>query len=208
MKHVTIPITSMDGAKKLTPNQRNLLIILEDATLMSVRDEIQFLRSLPEIMHGSKLTDSYCVKVLSIIERRMKQIRRGWGKEKTEQYEAALLDAVDGCDTERAGLKREIRAALVQKVRWQDIDRAEHIATASGLLDAAQRAHTWLTGKKHTYDEARDALGMVDERLECQLLNEGRLPKLGEAQQAFANLFDKLCTEVLDKFTKKQTKKE
>lgn len=206
MKHVTIPTTALGGAKKLTPNQRNLLIILEDATLMSVRDEIQFLRSLPEIMHGSKLTDSYCVKVLSIIERRMKQIRRGWGKDKTEQYESALLDAVDGCDTERAGLKREVRAALVQKVRWQDIDRAEHIATVSGLLDAAQRAHTWLTGKRHTYDEARDALGMVDERLECQLLNEGRLPQLGGAQKAFAKLFDRLCTEVLDKFTEKQTK--
>lgn len=206
MKHVAIPTTSMDGAKQLTPDQRNLLIILEDATLMSVRDEIQFLRSLPEIMHGSKLTDSYCVKVLSIIERRMKQIRRGWGKEKTEQYEAALLEAVDGCDTERAELKREIRAALVQKVRWQDIDRAEHIATASGLLDAAQRAHTWLTGKKHTYDEAREALGMVDERMECRLLNEGRLPQLGGAQKAFAKLFDRLCTEVLDKFTEKQTK--
>lgn len=206
MKHVTIPTTTLCGAKKLTPDQRNLLIILEDATLMSVRDEIQFLRSLPEIMHGSKLTDSYCIKALSVIERRMKQIRRGWGKEKTEQYESALLDAVDGCDTERAGLKREVRAALVQKVRWQDIDRAEHIATASGLLDAAQRAHTWLTGKKHTYDEARDALGMVDERLECQLLNEGRMPQLGGAQQAFSNLFNRLCTEVLDKFTERQTK--
>lgn len=206
MTHVAIPTTSLDGSKRLTPNQRNLLIILEDATLMSVRDEIQFLRSLPEIMHGSKLTDSYCVKVLSIIERRMKQIRRGWGNEKTEQYEAALLEAVDGCDTERAELKREVRAALVQKVRWQDIDRAEHIATASGLLDAAQRAHTWLTGKKHTYDEARDALGMVDERLECQLLNEGRMPQLVGAQQAFAKLFDRLCTEVLEKFTEKQTK--
>ena len=206
MKHVKIPTTSMDGTKDLTPDQRNLLIILEDATLMSVRDEIQFLRSLPEIMHGSKLTDSYCVKVLSVIERRMKQIRRGWGKEKTEQYEAALLEAVDGCGTERAYLKREIRNAMMQKVRWQDIDRAEHIATASGLLDAAQCAHTWLTGKKHTYDDARDALGMVDERLECQLLNEGRMPQLGGAQQTFAKLFDKLCTEVLDKFTEKQTK--
>lgn len=206
MKHVAIPTTSLDGSKRLTPNQRNLLIILEDATLMSVRDEIQFLRSIPEIMHGSKLTDSYCVKVLSIIERRMKQIRRGFGKEKTDRYEAALLEAVDGCDTERADLKREIRSALVQKVRWQDIDRAEHIATASGLLDSAQRAHTWLTGKKYTYDEARYALGMVDLRLECQLLNEGRLPQLEGAQQAFAKLFDRLCTEVLDKFTEKQTK--
>lgn len=206
MKHVSIPTTLLDGSKQLTPNQRNLLIILEDATLMFVRDEIQFLRSLPEIMHGSKLTDSYCVKVLSIIERRMKQIRRGWGKEKTEQYEAALLEAVDGCDTERAELKREIRNAMMQKVRWQDIGRAEHIATASGLLDAAQRAHMWLTGKKHTYDEARDALGMVDERLECQLLNEGRLPEMEGAQLAFVKLFDCLCTEVLEKFTEKQTK--
>lgn len=206
MKHVTIPITSLDGSKDLTHDQRNLLIILEDATLMFVRDEIQFLRSLPEIMRGSKLTDSYCVKVLSVIERRMKQIRRGWGKDKTEQYEAALLEAVDGCDTERADLKREIRSAMVQKVRWQDIDRAEHIATASGLLDAAQRAHTWLTGKKHTYDEARYALGMVDERMECQLLNDGRLPEMEGAQLAFSRLFDKLCTEVLDKFTEKQTK--
>lgn len=206
MKHVTIPITSINGAKKLTDDQRNLLIILEDATLMSVRDEIQFLRSLPEIMHGSKLTDSYCVDALSVIEKRMKQIRRGLGNEKTEQYEAALLEAVDGCDSERADLKREIRAALVQKVRWQDIDRAEHIATASGLLDAAQRAHTWLTGMRHTYDEARDALEMVDLRLECRLLNEDRLPQLGFAQQAFAKLFDRLCTEVLDKFTEKQTK--
>jgi hypothetical protein len=157
-------------------------------------------------MHGSKLTDSYCVKALSVIERRMKQIRREWGKEKTEQYEAALLEAVDGCDAERADLKLEIRNAMIQKVRWQDVDRAEHIATASGLLDAAQRAHTWLTGKKHNYDEARDALGMVDLRLECQLLNEGRLPQLEGAQQAFAKLFDRLCTEVLDKFTEKQTK--
>lgn len=206
MKHVSIPTTLLDGSKQLTPNQRNLLIILEDATLMFVRDEIQFLRSLPEIMHGAKLTDSYCVKVLSVIERRMKQIRRGWGNEKTEQYEAALLEAVDGCDAERTDLKREIKNAMMQKVRWQDIARAEHIATASGLLDAAQRAHTWLTGKKHTYDEAREALGMVDERLECQLLNEGRLPQLVGAQQAFAKLFDKLCTEVLDKFTEKQTK--
>lgn len=206
MKHVTIPTTTLGGAKKLTPDQRNLLIILEDATLMSVRDEIQFLRSLPEIMHGSRLTDSYCVKVLSVIERRMKQIRREWGKEKTEQYEAALLDAVDGCDTEREELKREIRNAMMQKVRWQDIDRAEHIATASGLLDAAQRAHTWLTDKKHTYDEARYALGMVDTILECSLLNEGRLPEMEGAQLAFAKLFDRLCTEVLDKFTEKQIK--
>lgn len=206
MKHLSIPITSIDGSKDLTRDQRNLLVILEDATLMFVRDEIQFLRSLPEIMRGSKLTDSYCVKVLSVIERRMKQIRRGLGKDKTEQYEAALLEAVDGCDTERADLKREIRSAMVQKVRWQDIDRAEHIATASGLLDAAQRAHTWLTGKKHTYDEARYALGMVDERMECQLLNDGRLPEMEGAQLAFSRLFDKLCTEVLDKFTEKQTK--
>lgn len=207
MKHVSMPITSLDGSKQLTPDQRNLLIILEDATLMYVRDEIRFLRSLPEILHGSKLTDSYCVDALSVIEKRIKQIRRGWDREKTEQYEAALLEAVDGCDAERAALKREIRAALVQKVRWQDINRAEHIATASGLLDAAQRAHTWRTGRRHTYDGARDALGMVDLRLECRLLNEGRLPQLGGAQQAFAKLFDKLCAEVLDKFTEKQTKK-
>jgi hypothetical protein len=57
MKHVAIPTTSMDGSKQLTTDQRHLLIILEDATLMSVRDEIQFLRSLPE-----KLKPLYGIK--------------------------------------------------------------------------------------------------------------------------------------------------
>lgn len=208
MKKVPIPITSPSGAKDLTPDQRNLLIILEDATLMYARDEISFLRLLPEITHGPKLTDSYCADSLAVIDKRMRQIRRLLGSEKAEQYEASLLDAVDGCDEERAHLKREIRAALVQKVRWQDIDRAEHIATACGLLEAAQRAHTWITGKRHTYAEALEALGMVDSRLECRLLNEGSLPQLGGARLAFAKLFDRLCAEVLDKFTKKQTENQ
>ena len=43
---VRIPVTSTNGKKVLTPDQRNLLIILEDATVRFVRDEIRFLRNL------------------------------------------------------------------------------------------------------------------------------------------------------------------
>lgn len=209
MKRIVQLPTTADGRKRLTPDQRNLLIILEDATLMFVRDEVRFLQNLPEVLHGGdNITRVLLVEILDTIQKRIREIRRGWGDDKTEMYEAALLTAVDDCDGARHDLKREIQAALAQKVRWQDIRRAEHIATASGLTDSAARIHEWITGRKHKYDGIRERLGEIDERLECRLLNEGRLPEMGEAQLAFARLFDSLCTAVLERFTTKEGKED
>lgn len=205
MKHVAIPTTTLGGAKKLTPDQRNLLIILEDATLRFAGAETFALSRLPELKSNG-LAKSYCYDVQEIIRKRMMEIRRGWGGDRTDGYEDALEETVAACKPELDRLRLEIRAALVQKVRWQDIDRAMHIATASGLIDCCSRCHEWLTGKRQKYSEARYALGIVDTLIGCELLNEGRLPAMEEAQTAFARLFDALCTAVLDKFTEKQTK--
>ena len=57
IRHVTVG-TGVDGRKTLTENQRNLLTILEDATVRFLRDEIRFLRNLKEVK-GSKLTMMY-----------------------------------------------------------------------------------------------------------------------------------------------------
>lgn len=205
MKHVTIPTIMLGGAKKLTPDQRNLLIILEDATLRFAGAETFAISGLKELKTNN-LCRSYCSDVQETIRRRMMEIRRGWGSDRAEGYEDALDEAVASCKPELDRLRHEIRAALVQKVRYTDIERAMHIATASGLIDCCSRCHEWITGKKQKYAEARYALGMVDTLIGCELLNEGRLPAMDEAQFAFSRLFDALCTTVLDKFTEKQTK--
>lgn len=207
MKHVTIPIASINGAKKLTPDQRNLLIILEDATMRFAGMETFALSRLPEL-RANGLAKSYCSDVQEIIRKRMMEIRRGWGGDLADDYEDRLEETVAACTPERDRLRHEIRAALAQKVRYTDITRAMHIATASGLLDCCSRCHEWLTGKRQRYAEARYALGMVDNLLQCGLLNEGRLPDMEEAQLAFARMFDALCVAVLDKFTEKQTENQ
>lgn len=207
MKHVTIPTTSINGAKKLTPDQRNLLIILEDVTLRFVGFETFALSRLPELMENG-LARSYCYEVQEIIRKRMMEIRRGWGGERADGYEDRIEEAVEACNPELDRLRHEIRAALVQKVRYQDIDRTMHIATASGLLDCCTRCHEWITGKQQKYAEARYALGMVDTLLECGLLNDGKLPDMQEAQAAFARLFDAVCTKTLEFFTEKQTENQ
>lgn len=205
MKHVTIPTTTIGGAKKLTDDQRNLLIILEDATLRFAGFETFTLSRLPEL-RINRLARSYCADVQELVRRRMMEIRRGWGGDRADGYEDRLEEVVEACKPELDRLRHEIRAALVQKVRYQDIDRAMHIATASGLIDCCARCHEWITGKKQKYAEARYALGMVDTLLGCGLLNDGKLPDMQEAQAAFSRLFDALCNAVLDKFTEKSTK--
>ena len=207
MKHVTIPTTSINGAKKLTDDQRNLLIILEDVTLRFVGFETFALSRLPELKSNG-LSKSYCYDVQEIIRKRMMEIRRGWGGERADVYEDRIEEAVEACKPELDRLRHEIRAALLQKVRYQDIDRAMHIATASGLIDCCSRCHEWLTGKRNKYAEARYALGMVDTLLECGLLNEGKLPDMQEAQSAFSRLFDAVCTKTLEFFTEKQTENQ
>ena len=204
MKHVTIPITTLGGAKKLTDDQRNLLIILEDVSLRFAGAETFALSRLPELK-ANALCRSYCYDVQEIIRRRMMEIRRGWGEDRAEGYEDRLDETVTACKPELDRLRHEIRAALVQKVRYQDIDRAMHIATASGLIDCCSRCHEWITGKRQKYAEARYALGKVDTMLGCGLLNDGKLPDMQEAQAAFARLFDAVCTKTLEFFTEKQT---
>ena len=120
-------------------------------------------------------------------------------------YDSAFEETFAACKPELDRLRHEIRAALTQKVRYTDIDRAMHIATASGLVDCCTRCHEWLTGKKQKYAEARYALGMVDTLLGCGLLNDGKLPDMQEAQASFARLFDAVCTNTLEFFTEKQT---
>lgn len=205
MKHVTIPINTIDGAKKLTPDQRNLLIILEDVTLRFAGMETFALSRLPELRENG-FARSYCYDVQEIIRRRMMEIRRGWGDDRADGYEDRLEETVAACKPELDRLRHEIRAALVQKVRWQDIDRAMHIATASGLIDCCSRCHEWITGRRQKYAEAHYALGMVDTMIGCGLLNDGKLPDMQEAQAAFARLFDAVCTKTLEFFTEKQTK--
>ena len=207
MKHVTIPTTTLGGAKKLTPDQRNLLIILEDVTLRFVGMETFALSRLPEVKDNG-LAKSYCADVQEIIRRRMMEIRRGWGGDRADDYEDRLEETFAACKPELDRLRHEIRAALVQKVRYQDIDRAMHIATASGLVDCCTRCNEWITGKRQKYDEARYALGMVDTLLECGLLNDGKLPDMQEAQAAFSRLFDTVCTKTLEFFTEKQTENQ
>ena len=202
MKHVTIPITSINGAKQLTHDQRNLLIILEDATLRFAGRETFALSRLPELRADGH-SRSYCADLQEIIRKRMMEIRRGWGGDRADGYEDRLEEVVEACKPELDRLRHEIRAALVQKVRYQDIDRATHIATASGLIDCCSRCHEWLTGKRQKYAEARYALGMVDTLLGCGLLNDGKLPDMQEAQAAFARLFDAVCTKTLEFFTEK-----
>ena len=204
MKHVTIPTATLGGAKKLTHDQRNLLIILEDVSLRFAGAETFTLSRLPELKIN-RLARSYCTDVQEIIRRRMMEIRRCWGGDRAEGYEDRLEETFAACKPELERLRHEIRAALVQKVRYQDIDRAMHIATASGLIDCCSRCHEWLTGKRQKYDEARYALGKVDTMLGCGLLNDGKLPDMQEAQLAFARLFDAVCTKTLEFFTEKQT---
>ena len=205
MKHVAIPVTTLSGAKKLTPDQRNLLIILEDATLRFAGMETFSLSRLPEL-RINRLARSYCTDVQEIIRKRMMEIRRGWGEDRADDYEDRLDETVAACKPELDRLRHEIRAALVQKVRYQDIDRAMHIATASGLIDCCTRCHEWITGKRQKYAEAHYAIGKVDTLLGCGLLNDGKLPDMQEAQAVFSRLFDALCSAVLDKFTEKSTK--
>lgn len=205
MKHISIPTTTLGGAKKLTHDQRNLLIILEDVTLRFVGFETFALSRLPELKSNT-LARSYCADVQETIRRRMMEIRRGCGGDRADNYEDRLEETVAACKPELDCLRLEIRAALVQKVRWKDIDRATHIATASGLVDCCSRCHEWLTGKKQKYAEARYALGMVDTLIGCGLLNDGKLPDMQEAQAAFSRLFDAVCTKTLEFFTEKQTK--
>lgn len=202
MKHVTIQTTTIGGAKKLTPDQRNLLIILEDATLRFAGRETFALSRLPELRANGNAR-SYCADLQEIIRKRMMQIRRGWGDDRADDYEDRLENTLEACNPELDRLRHELRAALVQKVRYQDIDRATHIATASGLVDCCARCHEWITGKRQKYDEARYALGMVDTLIGCGLLNDGKVPDMQEAQAAFSRLFDALCIAVLDKFTGK-----
>lgn len=202
MKHVTIPITSINGAKELTHDQRNLLIILEDVSLRFAGAETFALSQLNE-MKNNGLARSYCADVQEIIRKRMMEIRRGWGGDRAEDYEDRLEETFAACKPELDRLRHEIRAALTQKVRYTDIERAMHIATASGLVDCCSRCHEWLTGKRQKYAEARYALGMVDTLLGCCLLNDGKLPDMQEAQEAFARLFDAVCTKTLEFFTEK-----
>jgi hypothetical protein len=204
MRHVTIPITSIKGAKKLTDDQRNLLIILEDATLRFAGAETFAIQRLDELKADGHAR-SYCADVQEIIRHRMLEIRRGWGGDRAEDYEDRLEETVAACKPELDRLRHEIRAALAQKVRYNDIDRAMHIATASGLIDCCARCHEWITGKRQKYAEARYALGMVDKLLECGLLNDGKMPDMQEAQAAFSRLFDAVCTKTLESYTEKQT---
>lgn len=205
MNNVTIPITTIAGAKKLTPDQRNLLIILEDVTLRFAGRETLALSRLPELRENG-FARSYCYDVQEMIRKRMMEIRRGWGDDRADDYEDRIEETLEACKPELDRLRREIRAALAQKVRYTDIDRAMHIATASGLVDCCSRCHEWITGKSQKYAEARYALGMVDTLLECGLLNDGKLPDMQEAQSAFSRLFDAVCTKTLEFFTEKQTK--
>ena len=205
MKHVTIPITTLGGAKKLTDDQRNLLIILEDVSLRFAGAETFALSRLPELK-ANALCRSYCTDVQETIRKRMMEIRRGWGGDRAEGYEDRLEETFAACKPELDRLRHEIRAALAQKVRYQDIDRAMHIATASGLIDCCSSCHEWLTGKRQKYEEARYALGKVDTLLGCELLNDGRLPDMQEAQAAFSRLFDAVCTKTVEFFTEKSTK--
>lgn len=165
-----------------------------------LRDEIRFLRNLKEVK-ASGLAMAYLGGILDFIDRRVREIRRGWPHDRAEEYEDTLLVAVDMCDPERHALHREIRDALLQKVGYQHIQRAEHIAVAGGLVDSAARIHEWLTGKVHKYDPVREKLAWLDEHIGCWLLNAGRLPDLGEAQKRFGVLFDRLCNAVLETFT-------
>lgn len=198
---VRLPIPNTGGGKKqLTREQWNLLVILEDATLRFVRDEIGFLLNMQEVK-GDGLAKVALHECLDFIDRRVRQIRRGWPHDKADGYEQTLLVAVDACDRERHILRNDIRTALVQRVQWQHIQRAEYIAVAGGLVDSAARIHEWLTGKVQYYDGMREKLGFVDERIGCWLLNAGKLPDMGEAQKQFGVLFDKLCTAVLENFT-------
>lgn len=205
MKHVTIPITSINGAKKLTHDQRNLLIILEDVSLRFVGAET-FALSLVDEVKSNGLARSYCSDVQEVIRKRMMEIRRGWGGEKADGYEDRLEEVVEACKPELDRLRHEIRAALAQKVRYQDINRAVHISTASGLLDCCARCHEWITGRKNKFSEARHAIGMVDKLIECGLLNDGKMPDLEEAQVEFGKLFDTICIKTLEFFTEKTIK--
>lgn len=197
---ISIP-TNKTG--KLTQDQLNLLnllIIIEDAAIRFIRDEVRFLSWLPEVK-ADGLTRVACMELERMLDNRVREIRRGWPNERAARYEDTLLATVDCCDAQRANLHHEIRAALVQKVKYQHIQRAEHIAVADGLLDCANRVHELRTGKKHHFDQHRERLAYIDTRLECSLLNNGRLPDMEEAQHAFDRLFDSLCTSVLAHFS-------
>ena len=112
MNHVTIPITSINGAKKLTPDQRNLLIILEDVTLRFAGFETFAMSRLPELKSNG-LSKSYCSDVQEVIRKRMMEIRRGWGDDRADGYEDRLEEVVEACKPELDRLRHEIRAALV-----------------------------------------------------------------------------------------------
>jgi len=203
---VRVPIPNTGGGKKQLSNEQwNLLVILEDATLRFVRDEVGFLLNLREVK-GDGLAKVSLYECLGFIDRRVRQIRRGWPHEKAEDYEQTLLEVVDTCDDQRHRLRVEIRTALAQKIQYQHIQRVEYIAVAAGLVDSAARIHEWLTGKVQYYDPMREKLEYVDGRIGCWLLNEGKLPDMEEAQKQFGVLFDTLCTAVLETFTEPKEK--
>ena len=197
-RHVAVPRTS--GQWTLTPDQSNLLIILEDATVRFVRDELCFLCNLPE-MREQGLALAYLHECQDIIDGRVKEIRRCWTHERAERYEDELLATVDLCDPERHALHIALQEALAQKVGYQHIRRAEHLAVAGGLVHSAAQIHYRLTGKRQKYDPLKEKLDLVDERIECSLLNEGLLPDMGGAREKFCALFDRLCNAVKETFT-------
>ena len=94
MKHVAIPTTTLGGAKKLTPDQRNLLIILEDATLRFAGAETFAISGLKELKTNA-LGRSYCADVQETIRRRMMEIRSGWGGDRADGYEDRSMISPD-----------------------------------------------------------------------------------------------------------------
>lgn len=205
MKHVAIATTSINGAKKLTPDQRSMLIIIEDVSLRFAAMEVLRLSRLPEVQ-ADGYARSYCTDFQNLCERRYREIRRGWGEDRADGYEDRLQETVEACRPEYNRLVAEMRTALVQKVDYRNVERCIAVAVASGMLDSCARAHEWLTGRKQYYSDHFRCLDIIDRKMEVRLLNDCKLPEMTGSKEAFAKMFQAICDNTIDNFTTKTEK--
>lgn len=200
-----VGITAGMARQKLTPDQRSVLIIIEDVSLRFAAMEVLRLSRMQEVQ-ADGYTRSYCTDFQNLCERRYREIRRGWGEDRADGYEDRLQETVEACRPEYKRLMAEMRTALVQRIPYMEVERCIAVAVASGMLDSCARAHEWLTGRKQYYADHFRCLDIIDRRMEVQLLNDGKLPDMTGSKDAFAKMFQAVCDKTIDNFTTKTEK--
>lgn len=200
-----VGITAGTARTRLTPDQRSMLIIIEDVSLRFAAMEVLRLSRLPE-MQDDGYARSYCTDFQDLCERRYRQIRRSWGEDRADGYEDRLQETVEACRPEYKRLLAEMRTALVQKVPYKEVERCIAVAVASGMLYSCARSHEWLTGRKQYYADHFRCLDIIYRKFEVPLLNDGKLHDMTGSKEAFTKMFQAVCDRTIDKFTTKTEK--